>query len=166
MENEVKKLMEWLSDASNFTLPEYSSLPAVPLYMEQVIMYISKILDPISVNEKNKLTSFMVNNYVKAGMIDPPEKKKYSEDHLGYLLAITVLKDTFSMTDLSLLIEMDNDLSEDKSVLYRFFASMSTNTIQEKAKSILSKVESYQRRYEKEAKEDKELAEKHLKDYL
>ena len=166
MEKEAQELKKWLESASSFTLPDYKSLPTVPLYMEQVIMYINDILAPLSIGEKNKLTSFMVNNYVKAGMISAPEKKKYTEDHLGYLLAISCLKDTLSMTDLSLLIEMDSHVSSDKSVLYRFFASMTNNALQEKAKTILSKIESYERRYGKEVVADETKAENDLRDAL
>ncbi len=166
MEKEAQELKKWLEGAASFTLPDYKSLPTVPLYMEQVIMYINEILAPLSIGEKNKLTSFMVNNYVKAGMLSAPEKKKYTEEHLGYLLAISCLKDTLSMTDLSLLIEMDSHVSNDKSVLYRFFASMTNDALQEKAKTVLSKIESYERRYEKEAETNDAKAESDLRDAL
>lgn len=166
MEKEAQELKKWLESAASFSLPDYKSLPTVPLYMEQVIMYINQLLAPLSTGEKNKLTSFMVNNYVKAGMLSAPEKKKYNEEHLGYLLAISYLKDTLSMTDLSLLIEMDSHVSTDKSILYRFFASMSSDAMQDKAKTILSKIESYERRYEKEAANNEAEAESHLRDAL
>lgn len=166
MEKEAQELKKWLEGASSFSLPDWKLLPSVPLYMEQVILYINEILAPLSTGEKNKLTSFMVNNYVKAGMLKAPEKKKYNNEHLGYLLAISCLKDTLSMTDLSLLIEMDGGVSSDKSVLYRFFQSMSNDAVQGKAKTVLSKIESYERHYEKEAKEGNPEAEKNLRDAL
>lgn len=166
MEKEAQELKKWLEGASSFSLPDWKLLPSVPLYMEQVILYINEILAPLSTGEKNKLTSFMVNNYVKAGMLKAPEKKKYSNEHLGYLLAISTLKDTLSMTDLSLLIEMDSGVSSDKSVLYRFFQSMSNEAIQDKSKTVLSKIESYERRYEKEISQNNPNAEKNLRDAL
>ncbi len=166
MEKEAQELKKWLEGVASFSLPDYKSLPSVPLYMEQVIMYINDILAPLSTGDKNKLTSFMVNNYVKAGMLKPPEKKKYTNDHLGYLLAVSCLKDVLSMTDLSLLIEMDSHVSSDKSVLYRFFASLTNDVVQDKAKSVLSKIESYERRYEKEVTDDASKAESNLRDAL
>lgn len=166
MKKEVQELKKWLEGASSFSLPDWKLLPSVPLYMEQVILYINEILAPLSTGEKNKLTSFMVNNYVKAGMLKAPEKKKYNNEHLGYLLAISTLKDTLSMTDLSLLIEMDSGVSSDKSVLYRFFQSMSNEAIQDKSKTVLSKIESYERRYEKEISQNNPNAEKNLRDAL
>lgn len=166
MEKEAQELKKWLEGASSFSLPDYKSLPSVPLYMEQVIMYINDILSPLSVGEKSKLTSFMVNNYVKAGMLKAPEKKKYTNEHLGYLLAISCLKDTLSMTDLALLIEMDSRVSSDKSVLYRFFASMTNDVVQDKSKTVLSKIESYERRYENELADKNPNAENNLRDAL
>ncbi len=166
MEKEAQELKKWLEGVASFSLPDYKSLPSVPLYMEQVIMYINDILAPLSTGDKNKLTSFMVNNYVKAGMIRAPEKKKYTNDHLGYLLAVSCLKDVLSMTDLSLLIEMDSHVSSDKSVLYRFFASLTNDVIQDKAKTVLSKIESYEKRYENEVASDSEKAESNLRDAL
>lgn len=166
MEKEAQELKKWLEGVASFSLPDYKSLPSVPLYMEQVIMYINDILAPLSTGDKNKLTSFMVNNYVKAGMIRAPEKKKYTNDHLGYLLAVSCLKDVLSMTDLSLLIEMDSSVSSDKSVLYRFFASLTNDVIQDKAKTVLSKIESYEKRYENEVASDSEKAESNLRDAL
>lgn len=166
MEKEAQELKKWLEGASSFSLPDWKLLPSVPLYMEQVILYINEILAPLSTGEKNKLTSFMVNNYVKAGMLKAPEKKKYNNEHLGYLLAISTLKDILSMTDLSLLIEMDSGVSSDKSVLYRFFQSMSNEAIQDKSKTVLSKIESYERRYEKEMSQNNPNAEKNLRDAL
>ncbi len=166
MEKETQELKKWLEKVSSFSLPDYKMLPSVPLYMEQVILYINNVLAPLSTGEKNKLTSFMVNNYVKAGMLKAPEKKKYTNEHLGYLLAISCLKDTLSMTDLSLLIEMDSRVSSDKSVLYRFFASMSNDVVQDKASVVLSKIESYERRYNKEVTSHNPEAESNLRDAL
>lgn len=124
IDGEIDKLLSWLLDGANFELPSYRELPTVPLYMEQVITYINKTLTPLLPEDSNALTSFMVNNYVKAKIIKEPDKKKYSEEHLGYLLAICLLKRTLSMSELSLLIRLDGDISSDKSTLYTFFRSM------------------------------------------
>lgn len=166
MEEEVKDLKEWLDGVVNFNLPDWKMLAPVPLYMEQVISYINEILSPLSINDKGKLTSFMVNNYVKAGMIKAPEKKKYTNEHLGYLIAISCLKDTLSMTDLSLLIEMDSAVSTDKSALYHFFKSITTEQIHDKAEATISSIERYERRYKKEIANNDPSAEKNLRDAL
>jgi hypothetical protein len=85
MEKEAQELLKWLDDVTKYQLPTYDQLPHVPLYMEQVVGYINDVLGPLTPDEKKQLTSFMVNNYVKAKMIQEPDKKKYGENQLGYL---------------------------------------------------------------------------------
>ena len=116
-DEELTKLKEFLEKASSFELPSYDYLPTVPLYMEQVISYVNSILAPLSNDDKQLLTSFMVNNYVKAKIIAEPTKKKYNVDHLGYLLAISLLKNVLNMSDISLIIGMDKEVTTDKVVL-------------------------------------------------
>lgn len=164
MEPRFKELQAWLEAASQYELPSFNELPSVPLYMEQVTDYINKILLPINPAQKDLLTSFMVNNYVKAKIIKEPEKKKYTEEQLGYLLAITTLKRTLSMSEISLLIELDKDVSNDKSVLYGFFRVMAKDIFQETAKKIKSKSDLYLATYEKQQAEGNPKAEQNLRD--
>ena len=106
MDEELKKLQDWLESASLYELPSYKELPTVPLYMEQVVGYINKTLAPLSPHDSEILTSYMVNNYVKAKIIKEPERKKYNEVHLGYLLAICSLKNCLLASASSSMSEM------------------------------------------------------------
>jgi hypothetical protein len=166
MEKEVDELVARLKMASSFELPSYKELPAVPLYMEQVTAYINDTLKDANPLDKDLLTSFMVNNYVKAGIIPSPKKKKYEQDHLGYLLAITTLKRTLSISEIALLIDMDEDVSSDKSILYGFFKIMTKDILQENAKTVVSKIESLQKRHTNEKNAGNPLADEHLRDSL
>ena len=91
-EEELKQLQKFLDTATHFELPAFDRLPSVPLYMEQVITYVNSTLEPLSLGDKQLLTSFMVNNYVKAGLIDKPTGKKYSREALAQLLMISLMK--------------------------------------------------------------------------
>jgi hypothetical protein len=166
MDKELKYIQDWLEAASHFELPSYKELPTVPLYMEQVIEYINSSLKPLNPSEKDILTSFMVNNYVKADILKGPEKKKYSNEHLGYLLAITSLKRVLSMSEISMLIEMDKDIATDKSTLYGFFKVMSRDILQESAQKVSRKTDDFVATYNKEVKEGNPNAEKNLRDRL
>jgi hypothetical protein len=140
MDKELEELQIGLKPPPLLNCPPYKELPNVPLYMEQVIDYINKTLKPLKIPPiRICLTSFMVNNYVKADILEEPNKKKYSNDHLGYLLAISVLKRVLSMSEISMLIEMDKDVSTDKSVLYGFFRVMAKDILQENASEGLGK---------------------------
>lgn len=166
MKEDLEKLQKYLDGVSSFELPSYDRLPNVALYMEQVISYVNDILSPLSLTDKQMLTSFMVNNYVKAKIIKEPDKKKYNVDHLGYLLAISILKNVLSMNDISLLINMDEDVSSDKSVLYRFFKSMSSDVFQDVAGKTKNRVERFTETYEKNKQKNPEGAERQLQDSI
>ena len=55
------------------------------------------------------LTASMINNYVKAGMIDKPSGKKYSRESLAQLLMIVQLKLTTPMDMMKTLLHPEND---------------------------------------------------------
>jgi hypothetical protein len=167
MEKEVQELQAWLDKAAVFELPSFKELPTVPLYMEQVLTYVNGALQPLNIEDKQALlTSFMVNNYVKARMVDEPTKKKYNQTHLGYFIAITSLKYALAMNEISLLIEMDKDVSEDKSVLYGFFRAMSRDLLQDNALKVKGKIDSFEKRYQKDLKANDPKAEVTLRDSL
>ena len=167
IDKEIEALSEWLTKSKDFQLPSFKELPTVPLYMEQVVSYINDTLTPLlSGDDASKLTSFMVNNYVKAKIIKEPDRKKYNEEHLGYLLAICFLKRTLSMSELSLLIQMDADASSDKSVLYRFFRNMLSDITHDVAAKNEFHLEDFHNVYKGLAKKDSEKASKFMADSL
>ena len=51
-------------------LPEWDELPDFGLYMDQLVTYVARTFPGIS--GRLDLTSSMINNYVKAGLIDKP----------------------------------------------------------------------------------------------
>ncbi len=165
-EEELEKLKDFLDKAVSFELPSYDHLPAVPLYMEQVVSYVNSILEPLSVDDKQLLTSYMVNNYVKAKIIEEPDKKKYNVDHLGYLLAISLLKNVISMGDIGLIISMDKDATSDKAVLYRFFRTMSSDVFRDVVGKAKTRVDRFSETYESQKDEDPEKAKKYLDDSI
>ncbi len=167
IDEEVKKLSEWLEECAKSELPSFKELPSVPLYMEQVISYVNSTLSAL-LNDKDalSLTSFMVNNYVKAKIIKEPDRKKYNEEHLGYLLAISFLKRTLTMSELSLLIQMDSDASSDKSALYRFFSSMLSNIMHDVSNKTKYHLDDFYRIYEGLKVKDPDRAAKLMSDSM
>lgn len=167
MDEQIVELMDFLKKVDEFDLPTYKELPSVPLYMEQVITYVNNVLKPLSDKDKNVLTSFMVNNYVKAKIIDEPENKKYSKNHLGYLIAISLLKQVLSISETSLLIELDGDISKEDSVLYEFFRLMVRDIVKDETSRMVQRAEKYSKDYYKEREEGSdEAADIHLRDSL
>ena len=56
-------------------LPAYQEIPDVGLYLEQTAKYISDALAPI---QDTPITSSMISNYVKKGLISKPVRKQYN----------------------------------------------------------------------------------------
>ncbi len=166
MEKQVEEYLKWLSESLDSSLPSFKELPRVPLYMEQVVGYINETVSPITGKEKT-LTPFMVNNYVKAKIIKEPDGKKYHEEHLGYLMFISLLKETLSMDEMMTLIDLDEGVSKDKSRLYRFFFSMSKDISETAVNRTASRVADFYSRYKKNSKWPyTKTAEKDLRDSM
>ncbi len=84
-------------------LPAYRELPPIGLYLEQAVKYINSYLMPFGFSE---LTTSMVSNYVKLGLIDPPVKKQYQAEQLAYLFFVAVAKNVVSMDNIKALLQM------------------------------------------------------------
>ena len=162
MGKEIEELQKTLEEIVSFDLPKYKELPTVELYMEQVLKYINGVLSSVSREGEKQLTSFMVNNYVKAKMIDEPVKKKYSQEQIGYLIAICMMKPTVSMADLALLLELTQGVSTEKKRLYEFWSMMERNILSLNAEKIEKKIDEIVDRYNREQTEKPEEAEENL----
>lgn len=87
--------------------PRYQEFPRIELYMDQVLTILEEALRPFALNDKEKLiTSTMVNNYVKQGVVMPPKKKRYSCEHLAYLMTVCILKQVLPLSDICQLIKL------------------------------------------------------------
>ncbi len=92
--DEIKELKRRLSQER----PQpWDGLPDISLYMDQLISYMPRQL--IRFDEEENLTSAMVNNYIKDGMLPRAEGKRYRRIHLAYLTAICALKQVLSVRD-------------------------------------------------------------------
>ena len=87
----------------HFRLPRYDEIPTVGLYLEQVTKYISDYLSPLAGVE---ITSSMISNYVKKGLVTNPVRKQYSRDQIAYLLFVAVIKTVVSMEDIKLMVSI------------------------------------------------------------
>lgn len=84
-------------------LPAYRELPPIGLYLDQAVRYINSYLMPFGFSE---LTTSMVSNYVKLGLITPPVKKQYNAEQIAYLFFIAVTKSVMSMDSIKTLLQI------------------------------------------------------------
>ena len=96
MKQDIKSI--FAEKVRGFRLPRYNELPDVGLYLEQVTKYINAVLSPLGFAE---MTSSMISNYVKKGVIDSPVKKLYYREHIAYLIFVGVGKSVVSIDDIS-----------------------------------------------------------------
>lgn len=80
----------------------WNEMPDIALYMDQVISYLPR--QHIHFDGGDALTSAMVNNYIKEGLLPRADGKRYSRTHLAYLTAISALKQVLSVRDIGTLV--------------------------------------------------------------
>lgn len=100
MDKIEEDLLVWSKEISQYTFPRWKELPDFDLYMDQVLNLIERYLSVFKVSDqKHIITSSMINNYVKLGLIPPPVKKRYTKKHLAYLIAISILKQVVTISE-------------------------------------------------------------------
>lgn len=91
----------------------WGTLPDIELYMDQVVSYLPRQ----SVGGKlPSMTSAMINNYVKDGLLPRACGKRYHKEHLIYLTAIGLLKNVLTVRDMKLLF--DSEIREEEEATF------------------------------------------------
>lgn len=88
---------QWQDQLAHVKFPRWKELPALGLYIDQVVTIINEQLSGVGVDP---LTKSMVNNYVKKKVIQAPVKKKYAVNQLVDLLIIGFFKSSFSIEEI------------------------------------------------------------------
>ena len=86
----------------------WDDLPDIPLYMDQVVSYLSRQMAGFW--EGDGLTSAMINNYIKDGLLERANGKKYGQEHLAYLTAICALKQVMSVREMKVLTTVGREM--------------------------------------------------------
>lgn len=114
-----------MSKIEGFRLPRYKEIPAVGLYLDQTAKYINGYLQPLGCME---ITTSMISNYVKQGLISKPIGKQYYVDHIAHLIFITIAKSVLSMENIALLFKFQKKVYTDQ-VAYDYFCSELENML-------------------------------------
>ena len=114
-----------------FYIPTWEEIPKIDLYLDQVVTLLEEYLRPFSLEPEDKvITKTMINNYVKQNIITAPINKKYNKEQVAMLFVICILKQVYSINDISRLIKLSFKNNE-PSVAYTKFANELTLAIQE-----------------------------------
>lgn len=93
-------MLEEITKLESISLPSWEDLPNDGIYKEELLSYLSGILGPLELVDKNIITPSIVNNYVKLGYIDKPIKKKYFKSSISQLIVISIFKQVIAIDDL------------------------------------------------------------------
>ena len=94
----INRFLEKIDGETHISLEE---IPAIDLYMDQVIQLFENKYGSTKRNEKEKiLTKTMINNYAKGKLLFPIKNKKYSKEHLILISMIYQLKGALSINDI------------------------------------------------------------------
>ena len=111
----------------------WDELPDIPLYMDQVVSYLAR--QHISFEEGEGLTSAMINNYIKDGLLSRANGKKYEQEHLAFLTAITAMKQVLSVREMHALASISREGRDNKRV-YDFFCKSLDEALTETAQRL------------------------------
>ena len=100
-----------------FNLPRYQELPAMGLYLNQVVTYLQECVAPFA---SVKVTSSMVSNYVKHQLVTRPQKKLSRREQIAQLLFVVVAKNVMEQSNLYKAIQIQRE-SYQTSVAYDYF---------------------------------------------
>lgn len=159
MEQErLSQIIKEISENENIGIKD---IPDLELYMEQVTGFMDDKLKKMKRSPEDKiLTKTMINNYTKAGILMPPNKKKYNKEHIILMILVYNLKQILSLEDIKrlfapILNDMDtteddlisieeiyavfNDLKVEEMEMVEPFIERNLNNIEEKTKNIKDK---------------------------
>ena len=88
-----------------FRLPRYHEIPDVGLYLEQTTKYVNQFIRHLGFED---VTSSMIRNYVKQGLITNPIHKQYSANQIAHLIVLALLKQVTHLDYVSNLFQILN----------------------------------------------------------
>lgn len=113
---------------------QWHELPDIALYMDQIIAYMPRQL--IRFDDREALTSAMVNNYIKDGLVPRAAGKRYGPIHLGYLTAVCALKKVLSVRDIGILLRAGEARNKSPEELYQYFCGALDRALNDTAAAI------------------------------
>ena len=146
--NKKEETLDIFLKMSNHSIPKWNDLPEIDLYMDQVIALMEKYLIDNAIQDTKLITPSMINNYVKLGIMPAPTKKKYSREHLAYLIIICSLKSVMPIPNIKSMIDKKlekntiSDTLDFYSNLYDFTLKQTIHTCEEYLNSNESNIES------------------------
>ena len=108
--NTKQFLSDILDEFNRIDYVKPEDIPNIDLYMDQVTTFMDSQLATSKRHEDDEiLTKTMINNYAKNDLLPPPEKKKYSKEHVLTLIFIYYFKSILSISDIQSILNPITD---------------------------------------------------------
>lgn len=143
-------------------------VPNIDLYMDQVTTFMdSRLRKGARYPEQDKvMTKTMINNYAKNDLLPPPNKKKYSKEHILVLIFIYYYKGFLSIGDIQTLLQPITDkyfhTGEDFNIedIYEEVFQLQAEQIEVLKKDVMDKYEKASDTFSDVPEEDQEFLKK------
>ena len=98
----IEEVFKRYSDGSYI---KASMLPDLDLYVDQITTFLTRHLAKTIRFEDDKImTKTMINTYTKNHLLPPPDKKKYSRDHILLMIFIYYFKNFLPISDIKTIL--------------------------------------------------------------
>lgn len=124
MEQRAKQ--EIAAAIASFTMPQYKEIPDVGLFLEQTTKFVAAYFEPL---HSITITSSMISNYVKKGLIHNPVKKQYGRDQIAHIIFIAVAKTVLSLEDVQTMLRLQEQ-NYSHQAAYEYFCQELQNILQ------------------------------------
>lgn len=162
MDKNIEKILDDVF--SNLHMIRDGEFPNVDLYMDQVTTFLNERFEHSKRFDNDKLlTKTMINNYTKGKLLPPPEKKKYTKDHVIMLTLIYYYKNILSINDIKMLMSsvsekyFHSETSPNLEDLYRQFVSIEEDKISYLREDVKKQLDASSCSFPDASEEDKEF---------
>ena len=152
-----------LASVSRIDYIKPEDIPNIELYMDQVTTFMEEQLASTKRYDEDKiLTKTMINNFAQNKILPPPEKKRYSREHILMLIFIYYFKNILSINDIQTLLTpiaqkyFKSMTEKDMTYIYNEVFSMEKDQIESLKKDLLRKYKTAQETFEDADEEDQE----------
>lgn len=122
-------------------LKRWNELPEYNLYSEQLIDLVIETVKPFYPENEIILTSNMINNYVKSNLIPRSVNKKYTREHMVYLIVLSLLKPILTLEQIRKGIDLQLKILTIEEA-YNEFCSIFENTFSDVFTPVLGIIDS------------------------
>ena len=98
----------------------WERIPDIDLYKDQLTEYLKRQHIGFVLGMEEPLTSAMINNYIKVGVLPRAKGKRYDRDHIAYLTCVSLLKQVLSVQETGELLELETGDGDVKDLYGRY----------------------------------------------